>query len=100
MNRAERIQRVLRRMAVEKIDTLIAFSNAKHHLARINLAAHLMGYRAIAESAYVLRADGTERLIIAPACDAERAALRRPEVALTATDDLAASLAELLRQRA
>lgn len=99
MNRADRIQRVLRRMAHERIDTLIAFSNAKHHLARINLAAHLMGYRAISESAYILRADGSERFIIAPAYDAERAALRRPEVALTATDDLAALLAELLRQR-
>ena len=100
MDRAERIERVQRRMAAERIDTLIALSNAKHHLARINLAAHLMGYRALAESAFVLRADGTQRLIIAPAYDAERASLRRPEVPLTATDDLAASLAELLRQRA
>jgi len=100
MNRAERIERVLRRMAAERIDTLIALSNAKHHLARINLAAHLMGYRALAESAFVLRADGTQRLIITPAYDAERASLRRPEVPLTASDDLAAALAELLRQRA
>ena len=87
-------------MAAERIDTLIAFSNAKHHLARINLAAHLMGYRALGESALVLRADGTERLIISPAYDAERAALRRPSLPLTASDDLAAALAELLRQRA
>lgn len=100
MNRADRIERVLRRMAAERIDTLIAFSNAKHHLARINLAAHLMGYRALGESALVLRADGTERLIISPAYDAERAALRRPSLPLTASDDLAAALAELLRQRA
>ncbi len=100
MNRAERIQRVLRRMAADRVDTLVAFSNAKHHLARINLAAHLMGYRALRESAIAIRADGTQRLIITPAYDAERAALRRPEVPLTATDDLAASLAELLRQRA
>ncbi len=100
MNRAERIERVLRRMAAERIDTLIAFSNAKHHLARINLAAHLMGYRALGESALVLRADGSQQLIATPAYDAERAALRRPELPLTATDDLAVSLAELLRQRA
>jgi Xaa-Pro aminopeptidase len=99
MNQAERIERVLRRMAAERVDTLIALSNAKHHLARINLAAHLMGYRALGESALVLRADGTQRLIVTPAFDAERAALRRPELALTASDDLAASLAELLHQR-
>ena len=99
MNRAERIERVLRRMAAEKIDTLVALSNAKHHLARINLAAHLMGYRALGESALLLRADGTQRLIVTPAYDAERAALRRPELALTASDDLAAALAETLRQR-
>ncbi len=59
MNRAERIERVLRRMAAERVDTLIAFSNAKHHLARINLAAHLMGYRASARARSSLRADGT-----------------------------------------
>ena len=100
MNRTERIERVLRRMAAERIDTLIALSNAKHHLARINLAAHLMGYRALGESALVLRGDGTERLIVTPAYDAERAALRRPELPLTASDDLGAALAELLRQRA
>jgi Xaa-Pro aminopeptidase len=100
MNRAERIERVLRRMAAERIDTLIALSNAKHHLARINLGAHLMGYRSISESALVLRGDGTERLIVTPAYDAERAALRRPELPLTASEDLAAALAELLRHRA
>ncbi|HEY1504973.1 MAG TPA: M24 family metallopeptidase [Stellaceae bacterium] len=100
MNRAERIERVLRRMAAERIDTLIALSNAKHHLARINLAAHLMGYRALGESALVLRADGTERLIVTPAYDAERAVLRRPDLPLTATDDLTAAIAELLRQHA
>ena len=100
MNHAERIERVLRRMAAERIDTLIALSNAKHHLARINLATHLMGYRALGESALLLRADGTQRLIVTPAYDAERAALRRPELPLTASDDLAAALAEQLRQRA
>jgi Xaa-Pro aminopeptidase len=100
MNRADRIERVLRRMAAERIDTLIALSNAKHHLARINLAAHLMGYRALGESALVLRADGTELLIVTPAYDAERAALRRPELALSASDDLAAAVADQLRQRA
>jgi len=50
MNRTGRIERVLRRMAAARIDTLIALSNAKHHLARINLAAHLMGYRALARA--------------------------------------------------
>jgi Xaa-Pro aminopeptidase len=100
MNRAERIQRVLRRMAAERIDTLVALSNAKHHLARVNLAAHLMGYRALGESALVLRADGGERLIVTPSYDAERAALRRTEIPLTASDDLAAALAEVLHQRA
>jgi Xaa-Pro aminopeptidase len=99
MNRTERIERVLRRMATERVDTLIALSNAKHHLARINLAAHLMGYRALGESALVLRADGTERLIVTPAYDAERLALRCPALSFTASDDLGAALAETLRQR-
>lgn len=100
MNRTERIERVLRRMAAEKIDTLVAFSNAKHHLARTNLAAHLMGYRALGESALVLRGDGSRMLVVTPAWDAERAATRRPELPLTAGDDLAVLLSGLLRQRA
>lgn len=100
MNQTDRINRVLRRMAAEKIDTLVALSNAKHHLARANLAAHLMGYRALGESALVLRADGTQTLIITPAWDAERAAKRRPGLTVTAGDDLAVLLASLLRQRA
>jgi Xaa-Pro aminopeptidase len=100
MNRAERIERVLRRMAAERIDTLIALSNAKHHLARINLAAHLMGYRALGESALVLRADGGALMIVTPSYDAVRASLRRPDLPLAASDDLAAALADALRQRA
>jgi hypothetical protein len=50
MNRAQWIERLLRRMAAERIDTLITLSSAKHHLARINLAAHLTSYRALGES--------------------------------------------------
>ncbi len=99
MNRAERIARVTRRMAAERIDTLVALSNAKHHLARINLATHLMGFRALGESALVLRADGSELLIVTPSYDAERASLRRPGQTLAAGDDLAVALAEQLRLR-
>ena len=59
-----------------------------------------MGYRAPGESALVLRSHGSQRPIVTPAWDAERAALRRPELLLTAGDDLAVALAEVLRQRA
>ncbi len=100
MNRAGRIERVLRRMAADRVDTLVALSNARHHLARSNLAAHLMTYRALGDSALVLRADGSERLIVTPAYDAERAALRRPEIPLVAADDLTAAVAKALRERA
>jgi Xaa-Pro dipeptidase len=99
MNRADRLERVLRRMAADGLDTLVALSSARHSMARTDPATHLSGYRSLGESAFVLFGDGGARLIVTPAYDEERAVLRRPYTAIVATDDLAAALAQILAER-
>jgi Xaa-Pro aminopeptidase len=99
MNRTDRLERVLRRMEADRIDTLVALSAARHSMARNDPATHLSGFRSLGESAFVLFGDGTVRLIVTPAYDEERAVMRRPETAVIATDDLAASLARVLAER-
>jgi Xaa-Pro dipeptidase len=99
MNLRQRIERVLRRMAADKVETLVALSSAKHSMARPDIAAHLMGYRSLGESALVLAEDGVERMIITPAYDEERARLKRPDAEIIAADDLAAGIADTLRRR-
>lgn len=92
MDRDGRIDRVLRRMAADGIDTLVAVSAARHSMSRPDAAMHLSGYRSLGESALVLHGDGDRRLFITPAIDEERARQRLPDADLVATDDLAASL--------
>ncbi|HUB95663.1 MAG TPA: Xaa-Pro peptidase family protein [Stellaceae bacterium] len=99
MDRTDRLKRVLRRMEADKVDTLVALSAARHSMARPDAATHLSGFRSLGESAFVLFGDGTQRLVITPAYDEERAVLRRPEAGIVATDDLAASLARILAER-
>lgn len=99
MDRSGRLERVLRRMAADGVDTLVAVSSARHFMARPDAATHLSGYRSLGESALVLFGDGSERLIVTPALDEERARARRPGAAVVATDDLAAALARVLAKR-
>jgi hypothetical protein len=99
MDRTGRLERVLRRMAADGADTLIALSNARHSMARPDVATHLSGFRSLGESAFVLFGDGSARLIVTPAYDEDRAVMRRPDTAIVATDDLAAALAQVLAER-
>lgn len=99
MDRAGRLERVLRRMAADGADTLVALSNARHSMARSDVATHLTGFRSLGESAFVLHGDGAARLIVTPAYDEDRAVLRRPETRIVATDDLAGALAQVLAER-
>jgi Xaa-Pro dipeptidase len=99
MDRGARLERVLRVMAAQRVDTLVALSTARHSMARIDAATHLTGYRSLGESAFALFADGAARLVVTPAYDAERAALRRPDTAIVPTDDLAGGLKQVLAER-
>jgi Xaa-Pro dipeptidase len=98
MDRAARLERVRRRMAADGVDTLVALSSARHSMARPDLATHLSGFRSLGESAFVLSGDGGARLIVTPAYDEERAALRCAD-GVVATDDLAGALAQILAER-
>src|SRR5579885_27729 len=99
MDRDGRIERVLRRMAAEGIDTLVAVSAARHVMARPDAATHLSGYRSLGESALVLQGDGDRRLFVTPAIDEERARARLPAADIVATDDLAGALGRALAAR-
>jgi Xaa-Pro dipeptidase len=92
-----RIDAVLRRMAEDGIELLIACSNGLQMPDRPDPGVHLSGYRSLGESFVLLQRDGAEKLIVSPAADAERAAAWKVPHACIATDDL---IAALLRDRA
>ena len=76
-----RIDAVLRRMAEDGIELLIGCSNGLQMPDRPDPVVHLSGYRSLGESVFLLSRDGTSKLIVSPAADAERvAALERPYV--------------------
>ncbi len=96
MDHAGRLDRVRRRMDEARVDALVALSPARHSMARSDLGTHLSGFRSLGESALVLFADGDARLVVTPALDEERAALRSPTVPVAASDDLAGGIASAL----
>ena len=87
-----RIDAVLRCMAKDGIELLIACSNGLQMPDQPDAVVHLSGFRSLGESFVLLRRDGTEKLIVSPAADAERAAACRGPHACIATDDLAGAL--------
>jgi len=94
-----RIDAVLRRMAADGIDLLIACSNGLHMPDRPDPVVHLSGYRSLGESFVLLHRDGLARLIVSPAADAERAVAWRGPRACIATDDLVGALTRELGDR-
>src|SRR5579863_9697433 len=87
-----RIDAVLRRMARDGVDLLIACSNGLQMPDRPDPVVHLSGYRSLGESFVLLRRDGVSKLIVYPAADAERAETWKGPHSCVATDDLAGML--------
>jgi Xaa-Pro dipeptidase len=87
-----RIDAVLRRMAQDGVELLIACSNGLHMPDRPDPVVHLCGYRSLGESFVFLSRDGASKLIVSPAADAERAEAWQGPHASIATDDLAGTL--------
>jgi Xaa-Pro aminopeptidase len=87
-----RIDAVIRRMAEDGIELLIACSNGLQMPDRPDPVFHLSGYRSLGESFVFLYRDGTLKLIVSPAADAERAAAWKGFHAGIATDDLVGAL--------
>src|ERR1700694_5037902 len=91
-----RIDAVLRCMAKDGIELLIACSNGLQMPDLPDPVVHLSGYRSLGESFVLLHRDGTEQLIVSPAADAERAAAWKGPHACIATDNLIDALAREL----
>ena len=87
-----RIDAVLRRMAADGIDLLVACSNGLQMPDRPDPVVHLSGYRSLGESFVLLHCDGASKLIISPAADAERVEAWKSPDACIATDDLVGAL--------
>lgn len=96
MDSNARIDAVLRRMAEDGIELLIACSNGLHMPDRPDPVVHLSGYRSLGESFVLLHRDGSSRLIVSPAADAERVAACKGPHACIATDNLIETLAREL----
>ena len=87
-----RIDAVLRRMAEDGIELLIACSNGLQMPDRPDPVVHLSGYRSLGESFAFLHRDGSSKLIVSPATDAERVSICRGAHVRIATDDLIGAL--------
>ncbi len=92
MDFTARIDAVLRRMAKDGVELLIACSNGLQMPDRPDAVVHLSGYRSLGESFFILQRDGTSKLIVSPAADAERVEARKDIQACIATDDLGGEL--------
>jgi Xaa-Pro dipeptidase len=87
-----RIDAVLRRMAQDGVDLLVACSNGLQMPDRPDAVVHLSGYRSLGESFVLLRRDRSLKLIVSPAADVERAEVWKGSHTCIATDDLAGTL--------
>jgi Xaa-Pro dipeptidase len=94
-----RIDAVLRRMARDGIELVIACSNGLQMPDRPDPVVHLSGYRSLGESFVLLHRDGASTLIVSPAADAERAESWKGPHACIATDDLVGALTQELHDR-
>jgi len=92
MNFDARIDAILRRMAEEGIELLIACSNGLPMPDLPDPVVHLSGYRSLGESFVLLNCNGSLKLIVSPASDAERAAAWGDSHTCIATDDLIGAL--------
>ena len=88
-----RIDAVLRCMAKDGIELLIAGSSGLQMPDRPDPVVHLSGYRSLGESLFLLHRDGRAKLIVSPGADAERAAAWKGPHDSIATDDLTGAIA-------
>jgi Xaa-Pro dipeptidase len=81
----------------QALDGLIAASNGLNNFLDSNAVYVFSGVRPIGESAVVLDRDGASTLILTPAWDEERAAALSSTDRTIGTDDLAATLASVVK---
>ncbi len=91
MNRQDRLKLLTDLLAAEKLDAVIGFSAAAHHVDFGDAVALLTGIKPMAPSFAVLTKDGVVHLHNAPAWDRSRVELHATADRIEMTDDLAAS---------
>ncbi|HTH35295.1 MAG TPA: M24 family metallopeptidase [Xanthobacteraceae bacterium] len=83
-------------LAEQRLDGLIAASNGLNNFLEANAVFVLSGVRPMGESAVVLDRDGRATLIVTPAWDEPRAASLSATERTVGTDDLAATLKDVV----
>jgi Xaa-Pro dipeptidase len=97
IGKGSRLSAAARHLQDEARDGLIAASNGLNNFLDSNAVYVLSGVRPIGESAVVLDRDGRSTLIVSPALDEERAARLSCTDRTVGTDDLAAALANAVK---
>jgi len=96
---SERSAQAIRYLQEHAFDALVAASDAMNSFLESNAVYVLGGVRPIGESALVVDRDGRSTLIVTPAWDVERAAAQSTTEETIGTDDLAGTLAGVLKSR-
>lgn len=91
MNQQDRINNILKTMADEELDAIVAFSDAAHHVDHGNAVALLSGFKPLGASIAILRQDGHACLIVSPSWDGDRAGEMSSVDEVILADDLAAA---------
>src|SRR5262249_18817651 len=95
---ALRLSETVRYLESEGLDGLVAVNYGHNSFLESHAVFVLSGVRPIGESAVVVDRAGASILIVTPAWDAERAARLSQTGKTVATDDLAATLAAVLKE--
>jgi Xaa-Pro aminopeptidase len=98
MNLQGRRDAVLRCMAQDGVDLLIAASSGFRPFDWPDPVTFLSSYQSLGESLLLLAGDSTATLIVSPAWDAERVQASAPLLNPVAADDVAAALARVLAE--
>src|SRR6202035_3985284 len=96
VQRPGRLAAATRHLADQALDGLIAASNGLNNFLDSNAVYVFSSVRPIGESAVVLDRDGRSTLIVTPAWDAARAAAQSATEQTIGTDDLVASLHDVV----
>lgn len=94
----ERLQRVRETMTREKIDVIIAFSAAAHHIETADRVSLLSGFKPLASSAVIFGATGKDELVVTPSWDAARAQTQVSAMEITGSDDFVATMSMRFRE--
>ena len=92
----ERRGAVVERLHADRLDALLAFGSGFHSFLEPNAVFVLSGVKPMSDAAVIVRRDGRATTVVTPAWDAPRAAAMSTTDETLGTDDLVATVGELL----